>query len=153
MLPIAGFVAVRTLDDRQSLRDGTEEMAAIVDETIAALGPGRQITLNHVNMPAPPFEKLEDRLDYNQCDAWRNVVFPGWEAALSYTVATAGDRDRADVFATVEARWSTYAGELTGGPEQNGGLALELEHSHYRLVVDQITQEPWLFGATRCLRK
>ncbi|MGH2531953.1 MAG: hypothetical protein ACRDJW_06555 [Thermomicrobiales bacterium] len=149
--PIAGFVVARTLDNRPALHDGTVAMTAIIDETIAALGPARQTALNHVDMAAPPFEKLEDRLDYNRCDSWRELVFPGWEAGLSYTVATNGDRDRADLFATVEALWLTHGGELKGGPEQNGGLALDLEHSHYRLYVNQITHEVELFGATRCL--
>lgn len=151
LMPIAGFVAVRTLDDRRTLHDGTAAMTAIVDETLGALGPGRQITLNRVNVPDPPFVRQEDRLDYDQCDYWWSIVLPGWEAGLSYTVPTHGEQDRAVVFATVRALWSTYGGELTGDIAANGGLALDLDHSHYRMYVGQMFHEIVLSGATHCL--
>ena len=72
---------------------------------------------------------------------------------MPYTIPTHGEQDRADVFAAVEALWSTYGGELAGGPDQDGGLVLDLEHSHYRLYVNQTSQEVELLGATRCLPK
>lgn len=151
LLPIAGFVVVRTLDDRPTLRDGTAAMTAVVDETIAALGPGRPVTLYRGNVPPPPFEKHDDRLDYDRCDSWRSILFPGWAAALAYTIPTHGEQDRAAVFATVGARWQASGGELTGDPAQGGGLALELAHAHYLLYVDRVTHAVELVGATRCL--
>jgi hypothetical protein len=139
------------LDDRPPLHAGTAAMTAMVDETIAVLGPSRQITLYRGNVPPPPFEKRDDRLDYDRCDSWQSIVLPGWSAALSYTIQAHGEPDRTAVFATVEAHWSTYGGELTGGLAQVGSITLKLERAQLLLYVNQATDELELVGATRCL--
>lgn len=152
LLPVMGFALGRSLlDDRPQLSDEADRVTSIVDETIRALGPGRDVALDPIqSWESPPVEDLlDERFGYDRCDSWWNIILPGWAAALVYSVAVHGEDDEREVVEAVRALWSVYGGKLSRS--DNGGLALELEHAHFRLGKNAHTGAFDLSGGTRCL--
>lgn len=136
VFPVIGVAVARAVDDRPLLHDVRSRALPLFEETERLIDPA------FASRPHPgseraadPFDIPNDPFGYDQCDAWRDWILPGWAAGTWHDVDVASDRERRGIVNKVRLLWEQQDGELTVRDTDNARpLQLQIDQVCYTLT-------------------
>ena len=138
LLSVVLFATLSGTARRPTLRQGLEQLIAVVDATAAAVAPGLEVAPGPIANADP---SLADRLTnnhsltdtssseypgYDDCDSWKRILVDGWSASYSVTIDLRIERDAQLLMDRARRLWSQRGYQLTSRSyERNPGEMVE----------------------------
>ena len=153
-----------------SLQQGLQQLRATVDATVSIAAAGldsgeglstsadprlaSQLSNNHSTTD----ESSADFPGYNDCDSWENILFDGWNAFYSATIALRSEADAPMLIAKTKSLWESRGLVVTASSFERMGeinvktlSASDAMGNTYEMNVDASSLQADLTGSTPCL--